>query len=307
MKIVFMGTPQFAVPSLKALLDNGYEIAAAVTQPDRKSGRGYKITESPVKLLAEKNNIPVLQFEKIKSPEGVEALKKISPEVIITAAFGQILSKAILDIPPLGCLNVHASLLPEYRGAAPIQWAIINGETETGVTIMYMDEKLDTGDIVSSVQVQIGEKMTGGELYDELSMLGAGLLIEALKEIEKGKAKRIKQDDTKASYFPPLSKELGKIDWNKPASEIYNLVRALDPVMGTYSSMSGEVYKIWSVIPMEGNSAPGKIVKADAKDGLIVGTGSGLLRINVIQTPGAKKMNAADFLRGRKLNGDTFE
>jgi methionyl-tRNA formyltransferase len=307
MKIVFMGTPQFAVPGLKKLIDSGYDIAAVITQPDRKSGRGYKLTPSPVKQLAQQRGIKVLQFEKIRSEEGVKAVKDIAPDIIVTAAFGQILPVSILDIPPLGCINVHASLLPAYRGAAPIQWAIINGETRTGVTIMYMDPGLDTGDIISSASVDIGEHMTGGELYDVLSELGAELLVKTLKDIESGAAGRIKQDESKSSYYPPLSKELGRIDWNKPAKEIYNLVRALDPVMGTFARIGGDAIKIWSASVLPGSAEPGRLVFADAKRGLVVGTGEGLLRIESMQAPGTRRMSPEEFFRGRKLNGERFE
>jgi methionyl-tRNA formyltransferase len=307
MKILFMGTPQFAVPSLQKLIDSGYDIGAVVTQPDRKSGRGYKLTPSPVKALAQSNGIPVLQFEKVRAAEGVEAIRNVAPGIIITAAFGQILPKAILDIPPLGCVNVHASLLPVYRGAAPIQWAIINGETRTGVTIMYMDAGLDTGDIISSQSVLIRGDITGGELYEELSHLGAELLIKTLRDIESGAVNRIKQNDSESSYYPPLTKELGQINWNKSAKEIYNLIRALDPVMGTYTSIGGDAIKIWRANALPGNAAPGQLVSANAKQGLVVGTGEGLLRVEDMQAPGTKRMSPEEFFRGRKLCGDRFE
>lgn len=307
MKIVFMGTPQFAVPSLQKLIDSGHDIAAVLTQPDRKSGRGHKLTPSPVKALAQSRGISVLQFEKVRSPEGVEAIKSLAPDIIITAAFGQILPKAILDIPLLGCINVHASLLPKYRGAAPIQWAIINGEARTGVTIMYMDPGLDTGDIICSEAVPIRGDMTGGELYGELSILGAELLAKTLADIGSGRASATKQDESESSYYPPLSKELGKIDWNKSAREISDLIRALDPVMGTYTSAGGDTVKIWSASALPGSAAPGLFVSANAKDGLVVGTGEGLLRVEAMQAPGTKRMSPQEFFRGRNLSGDRFE
>ena len=307
MKLVFMGTPQFAVPSLEKLINSGYDIAAVVTQPDRKSGRGHKLVPPPVKALAEKMGIPVLQLDKIKSPEGVAALKALAPNMIVTAAFGQILSKEILDIPPLGCLNVHASLLPKYRGAAPIQWAVINGEVCTGVTIMYMNEGLDTGDIIISSAVDIGEEMTGGELYESLSLLGSNLLIETIENIQNGKAVRSPQDELKSSYYPPLSKELAEIDWTKTARDIHNLVRALDPIMGGIAHMGGDTIKIWRTSIVTGNAAPGSIVFADDKKGLMVGTGKGLLRIEEMQVPGSRRMSPSDYLRGKKLPGSHFE
>jgi methionyl-tRNA formyltransferase len=307
MRIAFMGTPQFAVPSLQKLIDSGFEVAAVVTQPDRKSGRGHKLAPPPVKTLAQSHGIPVLQFEKIRVQEGVEAIKSVAPDIIVTAAFGQILPKAILDIPPQGCINVHASLLPRYRGAAPIQWAIIMGEGRTGVTIMYMDAGLDTGDIIASQSVPIRGDMTGGELYEELSLLGAELLVKTLKDIGAGTASRTKQDDGESSYYPPLSKELGNIDWNKPAKDIYNLIRALDPVMGTYASVGGDVIKIWSAGVLPGSAEPGRFVSAGARDGLVVGTGEGLLRVKSMQAPGTRRMAPEEFFRGRKLGGERFE
>ncbi len=307
MKIIFMGTPQFAVPSLEKLISSGYEIAAVVTQPDRKSGRGYKLVAPPVKELALQHDIPVLQFQKIKSPEGVAALKEAAPDMIVTAAFGQILSKEILDIPHMGCLNVHASLLPKYRGAAPIQWAIMNGETYTGVTIMYMNEGLDTGDIINMAGVEIGEQTTGGELYNTLSELGANLLIETIASITGGTASRIKQDDSQSSYYPPLSRSLAEIDWRKTAKQIHDLVRALDPIMGCVSHIGGEKIKIWRTQAEEGRSKPGHIVAASSEEGLLVGTGDGLLRILEMQAPGGKRMPATDYLRGKKLPGRRFD
>ncbi len=307
MRLVFMGTPQFAVPSLKKLIEQRFDIAAVVTQPDRKSGRGHRLSASPIKELAASEGIPVLQFEKIRAQEGIDALSDISPDIIVTAAFGQILPKAILDIPPLGCINVHASLLPKYRGAAPIQWAIINGEEKTGVTIMYMDVGLDTGDIISSTQVTIDEGMTGGELYEKLSHLGAQLLITTLKNIEAGAAKRKKQDESESSYYPPLSKELGRIDWNKPAFDIYNLIRALDPVMGTYTYAGEDAVKIWSANVLPGTAEPGQFLSANDKEGLVVGTGGGLLRVLSMQAPGTKRMSPEEFFRGRRLLTDRFD
>lgn len=307
MKIVFMGTPYFAVPSLEKLIEAGHEIAAVVTQPDRRCGRGQKQTQPPVKITALENSIPILQFDKIKSEEGVRAINGLSPDLIITAAFGQILSKQILDIPKLGCINVHASLLPKYRGAAPIQWAIIKGEIKSGVTIMYMDEGLDTGDIIASRDTDITDDMTGGKLYEKLAIMGSELLIEVLTDIERGTAKRTKQNSEEASYYPPLSRQMGLIDWKESAKDIRNLVRALDPVMSAYTFQGEDMYKIWKADTMEGDADPGKIVKADQKTGIIVGTGSGLLKIEEIQAPCCRRMSSADFLRGNALNAEYFE
>lgn len=307
MRIVFMGTPEFSVPSLNALISHGDEIAAVVTQPDRERGRGHQVLPSPVKVIAQQHGIPVLQFTRIKSPEGVAALREIAPDMIVTAAFGQILSKEILDIPPMGCLNVHASLLPKYRGAAPIQWAIIKGETQSGVTIMYMNEGLDTGDTICAVAVPVGEDMTGGQLYDTLAQIGADLLVKVLNDIENGNAMRTPQNETEASYYPPLSKELGRIDWTKPAVEIRNLIRALNPVSGAYGLICGNTIKIWAAELAEGQGEPGKIDCADTKQGLIIGTGDGLLRITEMQAPSSKRMSPAAYLCGCTMPGERFE
>ena len=307
MKIVFMGTPEFSVPSLNALISRGDEIAAVVTQPDRQRGRGHKVVPSPVKAVAEQHSIPVLQFARIKSPEGVAALRKIAPDMIVTAAFGQILSKEILDIPPMGCLNVHASLLPKYRGAAPIQWAIIKGEMQTGVTIMYMNEGLDTGDMISSVVVPIPDDMTGGQLYELLAWKGAELLTKTMGDIESGKAVRTPQIEADASYYPPLSKELGRIDWNKPSGEIRDLIRALNPVPGTFGQICGHTIKIWAAELLAGRGEPGKIDCADTKRGLVIGTGDGMLRITEMQAPNSKRMSPKAYLCGCTMPGEKFE
>ena len=304
MRIVFMGTPAFAVPSLKALIDGGYDVVAAVTQPDRKAGRGHRLTPPPVKEIALTHGIPVLQFQRIKSPEGVEALKALAPDLIVTAAFGQILSKELLDMPSLGCVNVHASLLPEYRGAAPIQWAIIKGETRTGVTIMYMDVGLDTGDIISMCEVPIGDDTTGGELYETLAGVGASLLSDTLPDIIAGTAPRTPQDNGKSSYYPPLSKELGQIDWTKPAREIRDLVRALDPVMGAYANVGDEVIKIWRAGVEPGTAEPGHIIQSDNKCGLVIGTGDGLLRVDEMQAPCCRRMTPHEYFCGKSLGSN---
>lgn len=302
-----MGTPHFAVPALKKLIERNYDIAAVVTQPDRKCGRGQKIAMPPVKVLAQEHTIPVLQFDKIKSDEGVSALKEINPDIIITAAFGQILSKEILDIPRLGCINVHASLLPKYRGAAPIQWAIINGENTTGVTIMYMDVGLDTGDMISKASTDITQDMTGGELYEKLSNLGAQLLADTLPSIIDGSAKRVKQNEQDSSYQPPLSKKLGIIDWTRSAQQIHDLVRALNPIMSGIATSNGCTYKIWSTTVLCGCAEPGQIVCAECEKGIIVGTGDGLIKIEEMQAPNARRMNTTQFLCGRTISARHFD
>ena len=245
MKIVFLGTPDFAVPSLKMLIDEGYEIAGVFTQPDRKKDRGHKQSAPPVKITAEEHGIPVYQFEKIKTPEAVEALKSLRPDLMITAAFGQILSAEILALPPLGCVNVHASLLPKYRGAAPIEWAIINGESTTGITTMVTDIGLDTGDMLLKREVLIGAEETGEELRQRLSVLGAEVLSDTLKLIKAGQAPREKQNDEEMSYYPMLKKETGLICWDKKAEELRNLCRALDASPGAYTLFNEEKLKIF--------------------------------------------------------------
>ena len=307
MKIVFMGTPQFAVRSLEKLISSGYDVAAVFTQPDRKSGRGHKLSPPPVKVVAQQNGIPVFQYDKIKSPQGVEALKSLAPDIVVTAAFGQILSKEILDIPRLGCINVHASLLPKYRGAAPIQWAIINGETETGVTIMYMDVGLDTGDIISAQSIEITDDMTGGMLYDALAHIGADLLVTTVNDIENGTASRTKQDEEQSTYFPMLNKQLGLIDWTKSAHDIRNLVRALVPGMSAYTHIGEDTYKIREASVQTGCAAPGQIICADSRQGLLVGTGKDLLRIDELQAPCSKRMSATDYLCGKSITAERFE
>lgn len=315
-KAVFMGTPDFAVPCLKALTEiERVDVVGVVTQPDRPRGRGHKLTPSPVKSFATEHGIDVYQPERVKTDEFVTTLKKIAPDIIVVVAFGQILSKAILDVPRLGCVNVHASLLPSYRGAAPMQWCIINGETKTGVTTMMMDVGLDTGDMLERDEIEITPDMTLEELHDALSKMGARLLVSTVNALIDGTAKREKQDDTgvkeNARYSPMLTSETGHIDWTKSAKSIHDLVRALDSWPGAYSSMDGKKYKIWrtkvSVVASDGASVAGEIV-AVGKDGIDVATGDGVITITEIQAPGKKRMSAADYLRGHAITvGSKFE
>ena len=283
MRIVFMGTPEFAVPSLEALIGAGYEVVGAVTQPDRPVGRKGKLTPPPVKVCAQQHGIPVLQFERIRRPEGREALEALKPDLFVTAAFGQILSAKVLAIPKLGTINVHASLLPEYRGSAPINWCLINGETRTGVTTMMTDIGIDTGDMLSRV--------------------GAQTLLRTLKALENGTLTRTPQDESKSSYQPMLEKTLGCIDWNKPAQSIHNLVRGVNPWPGAYTQMESGVLKVWkTALTEQKTDAPaGTIVKANAKEGLFVACGEGVLQIVELQAPGSKRMNARDYLRGKPM------
>ena len=296
LKVIFMGTPDFAVPSLAALIDKT-EILCVVTQPDRPKGRGHKLQPPPVKIFAEENNLRVIQPVKVKAPEVVETLAEFKPDLIVVVAFGQILSQKILDIPKFGCINVHASLLPKYRGAAPIEWAIINGEKVTGITTMQMDAGLDTGDILLKSEVKIPDEMILPELRERLMTVGADLLLKTLYKLQRGELQPIKQDDSLSTYAPMLKKETGLIDWKKSARGIHNLIR------GLYGSARAGKFKIWRTKIADENLLPGEIKIIGEK--FFVGTGDGSLEILEIQAPNSKKLKAADFLRGNKV-GDNF-
>jgi methionyl-tRNA formyltransferase len=307
MRIVFLGTPDFAVPSLEMLIEEGYTVAGVFTQPDRKKDRGQKMTMPPVKVTAIRHNIPVFQFEKIKSPEAVSALRSVKPDLMITAAFGQILSKEVLDVPSLGCVNVHASLLPKYRGAAPIEWAIMRGETVTGITTMYTDVGLDTGDMILKERLEIGGEETGAELAERLSRLGAKVLKDTLMLIEAGKAPREKQDEASSSYYPMLKKETGLIGWDRDTESIRNLCRALDGGMGAYTLLNGEKLKIYRIsAAADGTPAvPGEVLRSSAKEGLVVKTGDGAAEVLELQLPGGRRLAAKEYLRGRGIPAGT--
>ena len=304
MRIVFMGTPEFAVPSLRALLDAGYDVVGAFTQPDRPAGRGNKLTACPVKQLALERNVPVYQFEKIRRREGREALEALKPDLVVTAAFGQILSQRILDIPPLGTLNVHASLLPAYRGAAPINWCIALGEKKAGVTTMFTDAGIDTGDIVAAREVAIGESETAGALTERLSKLGAALLAETLPGYLAGDIVPVRQDAALASYEPMLNKAMGAIDWTRDARAIANQVRGLDPWPGAYTDMDGGRFRIClaRAVDSDADAAPGTVIVSGPKAGLVVRCGSGALEILEMQAPNAKRMAAKAYLMGKKID-----
>ena len=312
MKVVFMGTPDFAQKSLEALYNAGHEILAVVTNIDKPKGRGMKLVESSVKEYAKSKNLTIFQPEKVrKNIEFIEQIKKLEPDVICVVAYGKILPSEILEIPKLGCINVHASLLPKYRGAAPIQWAVLNGDKTTGVTTMYMDVGMDTGDMILKQEVEIGENETTGELWDRLSIIGADLLVKTLDQIEKGTAPRIKQSDD-FTMAPMLNKEISKIDWQeKTAKQIKNLVRGLNPIMGAYSYLNGKKIKFWKVEVEEdtnSNQENGTVIKANDKEGLYIKAKDGILKIIEIQGENAKRMNANDFLRGNKIEiGQKFE
>lgn len=300
-RTVFMGTPEFSVPCLAKLLEIS-DVVAVVTQPDKPRGRGQKLTPSPVKAFAVEHGIPVYQPVKIKTPEFVKVLEDLQPDLMVVVAFGQILSQQILDIPPYGCVNVHASLLPRYRGAAPMQWSIINGETVTGVTTMFMDAGLDTGDMLLKTEVPIAAEMTAEELHDALMAAGADLLARTLAKIADGTIERKRQDDALSNYAPMLSKETGHIDWMKSAQEIHDLVRGLNSWPGAYSVLQGQMFKLWRtrVAVTTVKAEPGEVV-ALTKQGFLVGTGDGMIEVLELQAPSKKKMAASDYVRGHGI------
>lgn len=320
LKILFMGTPDFAQESLKSIYDAGFEIIGVVTNPDKPKGRGMKLAYSPVKEYALEKNLKIYQPIKIKNnTEFLDEIKTLAPDVICVVAYGKILPKEILEIPKLGCINVHGSLLPKYRGAAPIQWAVLNGEKITGITTMYMDEGMDTGDMILKEEVEIGPEETTGDLWQKLSKIGGEILVKTLKLIEEGKAPREKQTE-EATLAPMLNKEMALIDWeNSDANKIHNLIRGLNPIMGAYSYIDGKKIKFWKskVLTKEeffsyktefeeyeakfNNLVPGTILIADDKDGLYIKANGGVLKILEIQGENAKRMPTADFLRGNHL------
>ena len=309
MKTVFMGTPDIADTVLRRMLDAGIEVAAAVTQPDKVRGRGHKVSYSPVKETALEHGIEVLQPVRIRSDEAVKRrLAEIAPDVIVVIAFGQIIPQDILDIPPLGCINIHASLLPKYRGAAPIQWAIINGETVTGVTTMQMNAGLDTGDMLLKEEVAIDPKDTGGTLTDKLGKAGASIILKTLEGLEAGTIVPQKQDDAQAGmYAKMLTKEMGRIDFTRPAAEIDRLIRGLNPWPSAYTKLNGRTLKIWDADPVEtpaGGAVPGEVTKVD-RNSFTVQTGSGALVVREVQMEGKKRMEAGAFLRGSRLTPGT--
>ena len=311
MRVLFMGTPDFAEESLKSLVEANYDVIGVVTNPDKPKGRGMKMVASPVKEYAEEKGLKIYQPEKVrKNVEFIEEIKNLNPDVICVVAYGKILPKEILEIPRLGCINVHGSLLPKYRGAAPIQWAVLNGDKTTGITTMYMDEGMDTGDMILKQEVEIGENETTGELWNRLSKIGGELLVKTLKEIEKGTATREKQGDD-FTTAPMLSKEMAKIDWNKKtAQEIKNLVRGLNPIMGAYTFLNGKKIKFWKVdlakedeimvenLDFLGN---GVVLLSDSKNGLYIKAKDGIIKVLEIQGENAKRMSIQDYLRGNKI------
>ena len=306
MRIVFMGTPDFSVPALEALVEGGHEVVAAITQPDKPKGRGKAVLMTPVKEKAMELGIPVYQPVKVREPEFVEKLRQMEPDAIVVVAFGQILPKSILEIPRYGCVNIHASLLPKYRGAAPIQWAVIDGERESGVTTMFMNEGLDTGDMLEKEAVILDPKETGGSLHDKLSAIGGRLILSTLKGLEDGTLKGTPQTDEGTCYAKMLKKSLGDIDWTMDAAAIERLIRGLNPWPSAYTCLHGKTLKIWDgdVLEREYGVEPGTVAEV-AKDRLVVQTGQGSLAIRSLQLEGKKRMDAGDFLRGYAVEAGT--
>ena len=302
-----MGTPDFAVGTLEEIIRAGHKVVLVVTQPDKPKGRGKAMQYTPVKECALAHGIEVFQPVKVKEPENIEVLRKYEPDIIIVAAFGQIVPKSILDMPKYGCVNVHASLLPKYRGAAPIQWAVINGDEVTGVTIMRMNEGIDTGDMIAKKTVRLAEDETGGSLFDKLAQVGAQLCVETIEMIEAGKVEYIPQNNEEATHTSMIRKELGLIDWNRPAVEIERLIRGLNPWPSAYTQLSGKTFKIWKakVVSDENTYEPGCICRID-KEGMYVQTGEGILLLTEVQMEGKKRMEASAFLRGYQVEEGSF-
>jgi len=306
MRIVFMGTPQFAVPVLEAIVDAGYRVVGVVTQPDRPKGRGGKIQPSPVKEAAVGLGLAVWQPQRLSEPEFLTALEDLLPDVIVVAAFGQVLPPAVLKMPKYGCINVHASLLPKYRGAAPIHRAIINGEQETGITTMFMDEGLDTGDILLQEALPITDEDTAGTLHDRLAQLGAQVLVKTLAGLSAGRLARRPQDHARATYAPPLTRADELIAWDAPARSVFNQVRGLNPWPGAATLWNGRILKIWRVEvareePLVAGTLPGQVRAADPGEGLLVQANPGLVRVVELQIQGGRRLNAEDFLRGHPI------
>ncbi len=304
MRIVFMGTPDFAAAALESLIPK-HEVLLAVTQPDKPKGRGKELARSEVKICAEKYGIPVFQPEKIRDPEAVKYLKETGAELFVVAAFGQILPKEVLDIPKYGCINIHASLLPKYRGASPIQQAIIDGEEKTGVTIMRMDEGLDTGDILLQKEIPIRKEDTGGSLFDRLSYLGSGLVLDAIEKIEDGTIEPVRQEEAQSSYVGMIRKDAGRIDFNQDAGKLSRLIRAMDPWPSAYTGLKGKTLKIWKAEAVPEKKGDPGLVTGVEKDCFTVACGRGSLRITELQLEGKKRMPVKDFLLGFHLEEGT--
>lgn len=302
MRIVFMGTPEIAVPSLERLISDGHDVCAVVTQPDRPKGRGKKLAFSPVKEAAMRHELEILQPEKASQPDFLDRLRELNPDLIVVIAFGQILRKEVLDLPKYGCVNVHVSLLPKYRGAAPINWAIINGEEKTGVTTMFMDEGLDTGDIIKTREFRLDDEINAGQLHDIMMEEGADVLSQTVKAIEDGTAERIRQNDDESTYAPMMDRNLGHIDFKKSAVSIHNLVRGTVPWPGAWCESPYGKMKIWKTRIGQGHTdrEPGTIVSV-GKQGIEVACGMGMLLIEEIQMPNKKRMHVSEYIKGNNI------
>ena len=302
-----MGTPDFAVGTLEEIIAAGHEVIGVVTQPDKVKGRGGKVSFPPIKEAALKHNLNIYQPIRVRKPEFIQIIRDLEPEVIVVAAFGQLLPKELLDIPPYGCINVHASLLPKYRGAAPIQAAIINGDEKTGVTIQHMDVKIDTGDIILQESIPIADDETGGSLYEKLARLGAELLVKALKNLKDGTARRTPQDDSLASHVKMMDKEMGNIDFTQPAISIERMIRGLNPWPSAYTKLNSKTLKLWkaAAIDYSDGGQPGEVVKVD-KNTITVMTGKGALEIQELQLEGKKRLTCDAFLRGYPIDKGTI-
>ena len=298
MKIVFMGTPEFAVPSFLRLLEDGYDVAGVFTQPDKPKGRGNKLAAPPVKEAALEKGIPVFQPDRMKDGAALQLIKELRPDLIVVVAYGKILPKEILDFPPLGCINVHGSLLPKYRGAGPIQWSVLNGETVTGITTMYMAEGLDTGDMILKTEVEIGPEETSGELHDRMAAVGAQCLSDTIRLILQGNAPRIPQEDSAASYAPMLRKEMARIDFSKTADQVHNLIRGMSPWPVAFTRYGAKMLKVHRAKIASGHGQPGTVLDSER---LIVACGEGAVEFMEVQLEGAKRMQVSDFLRGHPV------
>jgi methionyl-tRNA formyltransferase len=300
MRVVFMGTPEFAIPTFEGLIESGVRIVGVFTQPDRPKGRGRKLEASPVKQLALEHDLPVFQPQRLRAPEAVKQVRDLKPELIVVVAYGQILPQEVLDIPKYGCINVHASLLPRHRGAAPINKALVDGDPMTGVTTMQMDVGLDTGDMLVKKSLSIFPNENAGDLHDRLAHLGREAMEETLARLCAGTLSAQKQDDSRSSYAPMLKKEDGLIDWSKPALSIHNQVRGLYPWPGAFTHLNGEVLKVADTRVVDGSGTPGEVLKTE-DSGVVVACGEGALQVRKLQLPGKKMLPAADFLRAGKL------
>lgn len=302
MRVVFMGTPDIAATCLKRILADGFEVVGVYTQPDRPKGRGMKLTASPVKEVALNAGIPVFQPESFREDEAVEELKALKPDICAVVAYGRILPQKVLDVPGLGCINIHASLLPKYRGSAPYQWAVLNGEKETGVTAMYLCREMDAGDMIDRVKTPIGENETAGELLDRLAVLGAELLSKTLTRFTQGKVPAQKQEESQVSFAPMLEKTMCPIDWSKTAQQVHDHVRGLQPWPVATMELNGIPFKVHETRIVPGSGVPGAVLGL-TKTGLVIACGEGAVEVRVLQAQGGKRMNAPDYFRGHPLNG----